>query len=282
MLETRLAPPSTALRPYVWCYGQSGGSVCQAPLVVPLPARPKQVLMFFFRDRYVAHLCESGRCETSPRAIVVGPQTYYRLDLSVFGNIDAFTIHFQPAGFHHLFGVPMTELTNVTRDAHDVISRDVALLEQRLSEVALFGDRVRIAELHLSERLRKVGALDRVGVVANRLFASNGVTRVAEMAASTGLTRRQFERRFLVQVGVPPKLYARMVRFNAALDRKLASPHCTWTEIAHELNYHDQMHMVHDFHGLAGDAPSRFLGRLGAVPEFNTAFAAAKRLYDRR
>ncbi len=281
MLVTRLAPASAALRPYVWCFGQSEGRVGGSPLTVPLPARPKQVLTFFFRDRYRVHYCRSGLWEISPRAIVVGPQTYHRLNLLVLGNIDAFTIHFQPSGFHHLFGVPMTELRDATYDAHAVLGAGLAVLEQQLANAPSFEERVRITEVYFAG-LRNVRRLEPVGIAANALFAANGLVRIDQMAARSGLSPRQFERSFLEQVGVAPKLYARIVRFNAALDRKLACPDRTWTEIAHELNYYDQMHMVHDFQGLAGDSPSRFLARLAAVPEFHTAFATGKRPYRKQ
>ncbi len=277
MLRTRLAMASAALRPYVWCYGQSEGRVSENPLIVPLPARPKQVLTFFFRDRYRIHLRESRLCETSPQTVVVGPQTYHRLDLSVSGTIDAFTIHFQPSGFHHLFGVPMTELKDATYDGHAVIGDGLAMLEQQLASAARFEERIRVAERYLVGRLRNLPSLDLVGIAANALFANNGLTSVAALAANSGLTLRQFERRFVAQVGVAPKRYARIIRFNAAVDRKLACPNRTWTEIAHELHYYDQMHLVHDFHDLAGDSPTQLLAHLDGAPEFRTLFAAEER-----
>jgi hypothetical protein len=60
------------------------------------------------------------------------------------------------------------------------------------------------------------------------------------------LSPRQFERRFLAQVGIPPKLYARIIRFNAALDNKLRLPSTPWSRVANEHDYYDQMHLVHD------------------------------------
>jgi AraC-like DNA-binding protein len=233
--------------------------------------------MFFFRDRYRVHLRASRLCETSPQTVVVGPQTYHRIDLSMSGNIDAFTIHFQPSGFHHLFGVPMAELKDASYDGHAVIGDGLSMLEQQLASAACFEGRIRVAERYLVGQLRNLPSLDLVGVTANALFASNGLTCVAAMAASSGLTPRQFERRFVEQVGVAPKLYARIIRFNAAVDRKLACPNRTWTEIAHELHYYDQMHLVHDFHDLAGDSPTRLLAHLDGAPEFRTLFAAEKR-----
>lgn len=282
MLQTQLANPCESLRPYVWCYGQSEGRIDKDPLIVPLPARPKQLVTFFFGDPYRILFRKTGVCATSPSCVVVGPQTHHRLDLSVSGTIDVFTIHFRPAGFHHLFGVPMTELRDTTYDAPAVIGTDLRIIEQQLATTGSFRERIRLLEAHLINRLRNAGKLNAVAETANMLFANNGLTGVAAMAAHCDLTPRQFERRFLEQVGVSPKLYAQIVRFNAALNRKLRSPQHTWTEIAHELNYFDQMHMVHDFQSLAGDAPSRVIARLAIVPEFHSAFATSTRPYVRR
>jgi transcriptional regulator GlxA family with amidase domain len=116
-----------------------------------------------------------------------------------------------------------------------------------------------------------------VAIAANNLFASNGIHRVAAMATDSGLSPRQFERRFLAQVGVPPKLYARIIRFNAALDHKLRCPSHTWSRIAIDQDYYDQMHLVRDCRAFTGESPSRFLAQLDVLPEFHTLFAPENR-----
>jgi hypothetical protein len=60
-------------------------------------------------------------------------------------------------------------------------------------------------------------------------------------------------------VGYPPKLHARIARFQTALDMKIRYPDKTWRDIAHVLCYHDQMHMIHDFEKLGGGAPGHVL-----------------------
>lgn len=74
---------------------------------------------------------------------------------------------------------------------------------------------------------------------------------------------------------MPPKLYARIVRFEAALRRKAAAPATQWTDIAHALSYHDQMHMVHDFNRLSGDSPRGICSQLDMFvhPELASAKA---------
>ena len=281
-LHTRLALPSAPLRPVVWCYGQTEGRIEGAPLVVPLPARPKQIVTFFFGDPYRVYARAVNRWHTSPPTVVVGPQTRHRIDLSVMGTVDTFVIHFQPAGLHHLFRVPMAELADGGCDAPAVLGPEIHAVAQQMADTCSFSERIRLVERVLLDRLRTAGELDPVAATANWLFAEQERADVATMAARSCLTPRQFERRFLVQVGVPPKRYGRIIRFSAALDRKLRVPSRTWAAIAHELSYHDQMHMVHDFQELAGDAPSRLVSRLETVLEFRTAFAMSRRPFLNR
>jgi transcriptional regulator GlxA family with amidase domain len=87
--------------------------------------------------------------------------------------------------------------------------------------------------------------------------------RVSELARQTGLGTRQFERKFLQSIGVTPKRFARVARFQSALDAKLMSPGRSWLDIAHALRYHDQMHMVHDFQSLGGNTPVQLFSEIG-------------------
>jgi AraC-like DNA-binding protein len=273
-----MAPSSAVLRPFVWAYGMTTGQVDSIPLLIPLPARPKQLLTFFFADRYCVPRPESGQSDASPRATVVGPQTHSRAGLSVFGRVDNFTIHFQPSGFNRLFGIPMTELTDAAYDAHAVIGSEISTLEQELGDAAGFAERIQLVEERLSRLPRCHGGPDPVAIAANRLFASHGAHSVSAMSADSGLSPRQFERRFLAQVGVPPKLYARIIRFNAALDHKLRYPGRAWSRIATDQDYYDQMHLVHDCRAFTGEPPSRFLARLEGLPAFHTFFSAENRV----
>jgi AraC-like DNA-binding protein len=85
---------------------------------------------------------------------------------------------------------------------------------------------------------------------------TSGCVRVSDLAHNAGFGIRQFERRFRYEIGISPKLHARIVRFEAALRRNAAAPETRWTDIAHTLGYHDQMRMVHDFNRLSGDSPT--------------------------
>jgi len=91
-------------------------------------------------------------------------------------------------------------------------------------------------------------------LVIQEMIAKKGCIRVQDLAHDAGLSVRQFERRFTSVLAISPKIYARILRFEAALHRKSVTG-WNWTTIAHDLGYHDQMHMIHDFELLSGEHP---------------------------
>ena len=94
-----------------------------------------------------------------------------------------------------------------------------------------------------------------------RSLRNNGRYRVDVLAHHTGQSIRNFQRPFRERVGVSPKVYSRIVRFEAAARTEATSHHMSWMTIAHEFGYHDQMHFIHDFRKFSGETPSGMLGR---------------------
>jgi len=85
------------------------------------------------------------------------------------------------------------------------------------------------------------------------------------LADGVGLSARHFAPRFSEHAGMSPKLFARIVGFQAALGTKAFCTGTSWTEIAHNFGYCDQMHMIHDFEQLAGGSLKEMLAHLETV-----------------
>ena len=256
------ASPAAALRNCVRCFEQRKASIGGAAVVYPLAARPDMFLEFYLRQRYLVRERQSGVYDLAPCSVVVGPCTYRRAELVLRGHFDVFTIQFNASGFHRLFRAPMTELADRAYDARSVIGPCVSEIEQKLGDAAGFEGRVQVANDFLLQRMREPDVIDGVAAVADRLFRVPAAFRVGDAAKSVGLSVRQFERRFAEQVGLPPKPYASIIRFNAALQAKTIAPQRLWTAIAHEFGYYDQMHMIRDFERFAGESPAAVMRRI--------------------
>ena len=258
----RLVSPVTPLREFVRFYAHREVRAGEASVEHPSPARIFPVLEFIFRDPIQVMYPEDSRVETSPRAVLVGPQTRCQTRLEFRGTVESFVILFQPTGLQRLFSVPLQELTDRHYDAHSVLGRSISQLEQMLGGCRSLAERVLRADAFLLRRVAPTDSPDRIAAAASRIVDTCGNSRVRDIAADFGWSVRQFERHFARQLGVSPKQFARIVRFEAALDCKARWPAKSWTDVAHELGYYDQMHMVHDFDLFTGGTPTSTLGAL--------------------
>jgi transcriptional regulator GlxA family with amidase domain len=91
---------------------------------------------------------------------------------------------------------------------------------------------------------------------AQHALRHNGAIRIEELANHHALSVRQYQRRFIEEVGFSPKLFTRITRFQTALDAKRIAPHRSWMDVAHDSGYFDQMHLIRDFKSLGGEIPS--------------------------
>jgi AraC-like DNA-binding protein len=262
MNAIRITRPGLHLRDFVRFYAHRAVRLKDTVVVHPVIARATPLLEFVFADtirvRYIGQRLE----EMSPRAVLVGMQTHSRLQLCLQGNIECFIIMFQPGGLHRLFSIPMQELTDHNYEARSVLGLCVSELEQRLADCRSFEERVRTADDLLFHRSVSVPSFRPILEAARRILASGGCESITALAEKAGLSVRQFERSFEHQIGVRPKLYARIARFESALDSKARFTAKSWTDVAHDLGYYDQMHMIHDFEDLAGDTPTTTLTHL--------------------
>lgn len=266
MFEVRSRRPPPRLTPYVRAFEARRQRLDAQIVVRPLPARPEQFLEFYLADRYRVREAGTGAVDTAPAAVLVGPQTFRRVDVLLAGDLDLFTIQFTPTGFHALFRHPATLLTDRAHAAEAVLGRDIAELGERLAQAPELARRALIAEAWLDRRIQS-RAPDPIAWAAARMEARHGGVRVADLAAAVELGERQFERRFTAAVGVSPKRYARILRFRAALRLRSEETEAGWAAIAQAAGYVDQAHMIHEFRALSGETPEQLMRTLAPARE---------------
>jgi AraC-like DNA-binding protein len=255
-------PPCAPLAGVVRHFHAWASSRLLVPVVYPVAARPDLFIEFRFGDSYrlgpPAAERRGGCAVALPDVYVVGPRTSRRRDLILSGTVDSFAIHFQPAALSRLFGVPMPELCARPHDAAQVFGDGWRILHGRLADVSGMHARKRLAEEFLLKCLARADRFHPFQDVATRMFAGTSILDIAELARRSHLSTRQFERRFEDGVGVPPKLYQRIVRLNLVARSKMLDPRTSWAALAHDAGYHDHMHLVKDFRQLAAATPTGY------------------------
>lgn len=262
MFPIRFQIPSIALRPFIQFYVQAEVSLRDPLVIRPIPARASPMIEFVFGDRFKVRYRESRDEVTTPAVALVGMLTRPHATLLHRGTFHSFVIAFQVHGLTDLFGVPSSEVTNHTYDADAVLGKPITELQQRLGNSETFQQRVSVADHFFAKRLKHAQAVDRMAFAADQILSSSGKLTSAELAAQAGIGVRQFQREFSARFAASPKLFSRIVRFQNALDTKARSSTRSWTDVAHELGYFDQMHMVHDFKEFTGESPTESLRQL--------------------
>lgn len=260
MLQMCFLRPAPGLEGLVRFYGQQVGEVRGAAMIHPVHARGVSILGFTLGDKVIVDFLDGKRTKSTHKTDLIGMQTHRRLELQIRGSIDSFFVLFQPAGLNRLFGLPMHEFTDQDFEAESVLGPVIAGLHQRLGECRSFEERVSVMDQFLLRRAHAAGSLDGVAAAANRISHKGGCERIPAFANSAGLSLRQFERRFVQQVGMGPKLFARIARFEAVMDLMARKSTESWTSVAHRFGYFDQMHMVHEFAEFTGQTPTEALG----------------------
>lgn len=256
LLDTR---PLLALQPFVRTFAQRNYSLTST-LVEPVLPCVEPILCFLFSEG-LSVCFPDGTILHPPRVAIVGPNLCAGIKLSMSNELDLFAVFFQPAGFSDLFGVPISVSLNSYHDVTCLIA-GISLLWEQLSEACSFATRVTIVEAYLLSRISHVTpSIDMRA--ANLILRSRGMLRVERLAEACNLSMRQFERRFIAAVGISPKAFARIARFESALDAKISMPERSWCDIAHTFGYYDQMHMVHDFEQITGLSPGTLMKSLG-------------------
>lgn len=186
-------------------------------------------------------------------------------------------VNLTPLGAHLLCGLPMHELTNRVVELDDLLGREGDLLVEQLYEASDWKARFRLLDAALERRLDAAcpGTPD-VAWAWRRLVESAGRLPVGELCAELGCSRKHLLRRFKEQIGIPPKAFARVLRFERAVhllghfdgaswawevDRG-AGREMSWGEIALECGYFDQAHMNRDFRQFAGASPGELVASL--------------------
>jgi AraC-like DNA-binding protein len=246
--------PSAALRSVVdrlwWLEGPADALGAE-----PIPPDGHAEIIVHGGDPFVEHR-DDGTTHVQDRVLLAG-QITRAVRVTPRGFARVVGVRLRPDGAHAVCGVPQHELTDRIVDLRDVH----ALLARRLRDDVLAHDSAEtmIASLErtLCDAIAPPPSISAVRVAIAYAHERRGLVRVPALADHVGLSVRQLERLFVERVGLAPKLYLRILRFQAVLRtlRRQGGP-TVWADLAVAHGYYDQAHFIRDFKVFVGRAPS--------------------------
>lgn len=252
MVRYREIYPSEQLRPFVntfWILEHDGKDAAPQRVV---PDGQSELILNWGQP---FEACQLGQWQGQPRCFLAG-QIDGPLLLRPDGPAKMLGIGFHPHGARGVLPQPMHELSGRFTPVED-LSRSLSGNLNRALESA---DPIAAVEAALLSALKNSRVTDLlVAEAVRRIILDKGASDLAALARELGLSVRQLERRFLAAVGLAPKLFCRIQRFNNVF-QVLGQPFRNWVETAIACGYYDQAHLIRDCKDLSGSTPQSLLG----------------------
>lgn len=158
----------------------------------------------------------------------------------------AVCIVFQPGALNRFLKIPMTELFDNGYSAREVIGSEIEELLDKSHETIFLTELDGIVQSYFLGKLSQVKEPLAIDFALQYLLVNynRSIDQIAGMAC---MSIRNFERKCKERLGMPAKMYARIARFHKAYKILESRPAISWTNLAHEVGYYDQMHFIKDF-----------------------------------
>ncbi len=170
-----------------------------------------------------------------------------------------------PYAIPRLFNVPASEVVNTVADGSLFLPGCVGLVE-KITRSKNDKERAGLFTKFILENVEcaKPGS-DMVEIAVRQIVKNHGIISIEKLAKKLDVSRRQFERKFLDSIGLTPKFYSRIIRFESTL----LYPSTSITDIALSHGYADQAHFIREFREFSGMSPKKyFKGEREAAENF--------------
>lgn len=217
---------------------------------------------------------KAGEWERQPRSFVVGELTRFLL-LQPTGDVAVMGVRFRPGGAYRFMPFPLSDFTDSTVPTGDIWGRDGTHLEEAVLGARNNTQRQQLLEEFLLRQLVNTAPRPRFDAAVKEIIRTRGQTRVHEVAHGVGWSSRQLERDFGASLGLSPKSFSRIMRFQNLLRLVGEGTLREWANLAIEGGYADQPHMVREFREFTGHTPA---DREIPAGEFGSYFVSPRRL----
>lgn len=207
--------------------------------------------------------CDTERFRSFGRSVICGAHSdFFVIDTAC--QAATMGVHFGPGGAFPFLTLPAGELRDTHVSLETLWGAAATDLRDLLLEAETLEKRFDILEQTLLDQATRPLTLHPAVVFALKEFQRIPHTRaISEVTDQIGLSQRRFIQAFRDEVGLTPKLFCRIRRFQEVLRRIEVGDQVEWANVAHSCGYFDQAHFIHDFRAFSGLNPTAYNARRG-------------------
>jgi AraC-like DNA-binding protein len=172
-------------------------------------------------------------------------------------------VAFKRGKAHPFYPLPMSEIADVVVSADVIFGREIIDLREQLLCASSVDRMFWLVERFLTRRAGRSLPPD----ISTRCvdYALSSITRAPnqlsfrELNDQIGYSQKHFISLFKTRVGVPPKQYMKIMRFQKAIHEIERDRSIHWSEIALHNGFYDQAHFINEFRNFSGFTPGEYL-----------------------
>jgi AraC-like DNA-binding protein len=257
---TRYTPPAPLNRfvEVIWTFEGDGSGPHRKERL--LPDGSTELVVNLHETKIPVYQHEDvNKCEIFQGSVVCGPHSRsFVIDTAT--QVQIAGVHFKPGGAHPFLKLPSGELHNMHVGLDDLWGRDARELRERLLEAKTSAAKAQVLQqMLMAKAADTLGRHPAVSLALNEFHGSPEVSKISTVTERVGLSAKHFIDVFRDEVGLTPKLFCRVRRFQKVLRHISKGRAVDWTELALACGYFDQAHFIHDFRGFSGINPSSYL-----------------------
>ncbi len=259
-IHKRPAPPLDTFVESIWlCRNDARPRMLERVL----PAGSAQLIVNLAEDQTRVYQSTDGalsRQECSG-SILSGITTRFQI-IDTDEQMHVAGVVFRPGGTLALVRAPACDLSNLDVPAEDLWGREVASrLRERLLDARCAAETLVVMEACLLELWRERACHPAVAFALDTFRSSPSVSRIKQVTDAISLSPKRFIERFETEVGLTPKRYCRLLRFQLAVAKAHCATPFDWTQLALDCGYFDQAHFIHEFREFPGITPSLYAAK---------------------
>lgn len=172
------------------------------------------------------------------------------------GHHAGIQVNLTPLGARSVLDVSLADVTRRVVALADV-APGARTVSDQLADAPTWAERFGVVERWLVDRIRAAPAPSaQVSWATRQLERTGGLVRVAGLCSELGCGRKHLAALFQEHVGVTPKVYATLIRFDRLVGRIRSSPGASWADLALDLGFADQAHLAREVRRFAGVTPT--------------------------
>ena len=251
--------PGPPLSPFVNCFWYFDGYSTPYKRERALPTGTTELVVSLGKDRIRVFRDDTDVMgQMFRRSVICGAQSgYFVLDTSQEESVIG--INFRPGGAAPFLGVPASEVSDSHVGLEDIWGNRARMLRERLLESQSPDAMFALLEQELLGRLaRPLLPHPAIANALRQLTAMPALVRIAQLQNESGYCPKRFIELFRASVGLTPKVYCRIRRFQAVLALLSRGDRVEWASVALDGGYCDQSHLNREFRAFAGVTPTEY------------------------